>query len=87
MRGQSRDTPDEVEEILLEGFRRMSPGEKLQRVWDMNRALRALAAARIRARYGSEISGRELNLRLAALRLDRKTMIAAFGWDPEQHRD
>ena len=85
MPSQPRDTPAEIEEILLEGFRRMGPLEKLQRVWEMNRAVRTLAAARIRGQYGPEISKRELNLRLAALRFDRKTMINVFGWDPEEH--
>jgi hypothetical protein len=38
---------------------------------------------RIQARYGPDLSERELRLRLAALWLDRETMIDAFGWDPE----
>ncbi len=42
----------------------------------------SLSAGRIRAQYGPDISERELKLRLAALRLDRQTMIDAFGWDP-----
>lgn len=62
----------------------MSPGEKLRRVLELNRLVEAMAAARIRSQYGADISERELRLRLAALRLDRKTMIKAFGWDPEE---
>jgi hypothetical protein len=42
-----------------------------------------LAAARIKARYGPDLSERELRLRLAALWIDRETMVRAFGWDPE----
>jgi len=38
---------------------------------------------RIQARYGPDLTERELRLRLAALWLDRETMIEAFGWDPE----
>lgn len=83
MKTQSSDTPPEVEEILLEGYRRMSPREKLERVMDLNRAAREMAAARIRAQYGPDLSDRELRLRLAALWLDRETMVRAFGWDPE----
>ncbi len=83
MRTQSRDTPPEIEEILLEGFRRMEPWEKLQRVGELRQMAESLAAARIRSQYGPELSERELRLRLAALRLDRRTMIEAFGWDPE----
>ena len=83
MRTLSPDTPPEIEEILLEGYRRMTPQQKLARVMDLNRAVQEMAAARIRADYGPGLSERELHLRLAALWLDRETMIRAFGWDPE----
>ena len=83
MKTQSRDTPPEIEEILLEGYRRMAPWEKLRQVFELNRMAQQMAAMRIQARYGPDLSERELRLRLAALWLDRETMIAAFGWDPE----
>ena len=83
MRTLSPDTPPEVEEILLEGYRRMTPQQKLARVMDLNRAVQEMASARIRAEYGPSLPERELRLRLAALWLDRETMIRAFGWDPE----
>jgi hypothetical protein len=51
----------------------------------MNRALDQLARARLRTQYGDDLSERELRLRLAALRLDRELMVAAFGWDPRVH--
>ena len=83
MKTQSPDTPLEVEEILLEGYRQMTPQQKLRRVGELQQMAERLAAGRIRAQYGSDISERELRLRLAALRIDRQTMIDAFGWDPE----
>ena len=83
MRPMSRDTPADVERILIEGYRRMTPSEKLQRVAELNRLAEAMATARIRRQYGPDISERELRLRLAALRLDRETMIEVFDWDPE----
>ncbi len=36
MRTQSPDTPPEIEEILLDRYRRMSPLEKLLRVFELN---------------------------------------------------
>jgi hypothetical protein len=84
MKPMSLDTPPEVEEILIQGFRRMSPQEKLRRVLELNELVERLAEARIRARYGPDLSERELLLRLAALRLDRQTMIEVCGWDPEE---
>ena len=77
------DTPPEVRKVLLEGYRRMSPQEKMRRVLDLNRTVEAMAAARLRRQYGPDLSERELQLRLAALRLDRGTMVEVFGWDPE----
>jgi hypothetical protein len=77
------DTPPEIEEILLEGYRRMTPAERLLRALDMSKAVQQLALARIRAQYGPNLSEREERLRLAALWIDRETMIRAFGWDPE----
>lgn len=45
----------------------------------------SLALARIRKRYGPDLSEREERLRLASLYLPRETMIEAFGWDPDVH--
>ncbi|MCP4572178.1 MAG: hypothetical protein GY838_07460 [bacterium] len=84
MRALALDTPPDIEEIVLEGYRRMTPFQKLRRVVELGAAVEAMAAARIRARYGPEISPRELRLRLAALQLDRQTMVEVFDWDPEE---
>jgi hypothetical protein len=80
---QARDTRPEIEEVLIEGYRRMPSAEKLRRVDDLNHAVEQMAAARIRRQYGPDLSERELRLRLAALRTARRTMIEAFDWDPE----
>ncbi len=83
MKTSVSDTSPAAERVLLEGYRRMSPREKLQRVVALNRTLEQLARARIRAQYGEHLTERELRLRLGALRLDRATMVRGFGWDPE----
>jgi hypothetical protein len=77
------DTAPEVEERLILAFRGMQPRDKLARVLDLNRACEEMAAARLRQQYGPTLSPRELALRLASLHLDRRSMIEAFGWDPE----
>lgn len=76
------DTPLEVERILVDAYRRMSPQEKFQRIRELNLATQAMAAERIRRQYGRDIPEQELLLRLASLRLERETMIRVFGWDP-----
>lgn len=83
MKPLSPDTPAEIEQRLVEEYRRMSPGQRLMMALEMNRAVELLAAARIKAQYGPDLPERELRLRLAALRLDRDTMVRVFGWDPE----
>ncbi len=85
MRSTPSDTSPAAERILIEGYRRMSAQQKLERVIDLNRTLEQLATARIRAQYGPELPERELRLRLAALRLDRRVMVEVFGWDPQVH--
>ena len=83
MKTQSLDTPPEIEEMMLERYRRMSPLDRLRQVFELNYAVQAMAAARLQAQYGPDLSERELRLRLAALWLDRETMIEVYGWDPE----
>lgn len=77
------DTSPDAQRFLTEGYRRMSPAEKLERVFSLNRALEELQRARIAAEYG-EMSEREMRLRLASLRLGRETMMKVFDWDPEE---
>jgi hypothetical protein len=82
MKSGASDTPPPIERLLIEGYRRMAPAEKLERVVALNRAVDQLARARIRAQYGEDLTERELRLRLAALRLDRRVMVEVFEWDP-----
>jgi hypothetical protein len=77
------DTHPEIEKILIEGYRRMSPQEKIKRVCESTIAIQQMALARIRKQYG-DIPEREQRLRLASLWLDRETMIKVFNWDPHK---
>ena len=81
--GPLSDTSPDAERFLIEGYRRMSPSDKLARVFSLNRMIEQLQRARITADYG-EMSEREMRLRLASLRLGRETMVKVFGWDPEE---
>src|SRR5688572_12756984 len=78
-----RDTPRNVAQILIERYREMTPAERIARVMALNESARRMATARILATYGPGMPARELQLRLASLWIDRRTMILAFGWDPE----
>ena len=70
--------------MIVSGYRAMSPAEKLDKVCELIRASEQLAEARLRATYGDQIDQRELLLRLASLRLDRRALLEAFGWDVER---
>jgi len=72
------DTPPEIQKILIEGYRRMTPAQKIKRVSELTLAIQQLALSRIQQQYGN-ISEREQKLRLASLWLDRKTMVDVFG--------
>ena len=74
------DTHPAVEQILVQGYRGMSPAEKLQRVRAMTAAVEALALADIRRRH-PEAGVREQALRLASRWIEPDLMLRAFGWD------
>ena len=80
-RTQSADTDFAVERLLFDAYRRMPSWEKASRMSETVQALELLALAGIAQRHPAATE-RESRLRLAALRLDRDTMIRAFGWDP-----
>jgi hypothetical protein len=82
-RTQSRDTSAEIEARQIAVWRSMSAAEKLALVSELTAAAEELARAGIRARH-PDADEREIALRLAALRLDRETMVRLFGWDPVQ---
>ena len=77
------DTPPAIKKLLIEGYRQMTPQQKLRCVGEMTKAVQQMALARIRKQYGN-ISERERRLRLAALWLDRDIMIRVFNWDPRK---
>jgi RNA:NAD 2'-phosphotransferase (TPT1/KptA family) len=76
------DNDPEALRVQIAGYRRMTPAAKLECVASMNRMVFAMRSARLRAKYGPDLSERELRLREAALRLPRETMRVVFGWDP-----
>ena len=77
------DTSPQIHKIMIQGYRQMSPSQKLARVQELTQTVQQLALARIRQQYGA-ISEREQRLRLAALWLDRDTMQRVFQWDPQE---
>ena len=83
MKPKLNDTPSRIQNVLIAGYRRMTPQQKLQRVNELNKAIQQLALVRIKEQYGN-IPEREQRLRLAALWLDREMMVRVFNWDPQK---
>jgi hypothetical protein len=63
-RPRSRDPRPEIEALIIEAYRCMSPSEKLQRVAELNRMRDELLLVGIRSRYPG-IGDGEARLRLA----------------------
>lgn len=77
MNPTKNDTSPEIQKILIDGYSKMTPAEKIKRMTELSKAVQQLALARIKTQYG-DIPEREQMLRLAALRLDRETMIRVY---------
>ena len=80
-RSQSEDTSPDIDRRLFDAYRGMPSWEKARRVDEDSLALEELARLGIRQRH-PDAGDEEIRLRVAALRLDRDTMMRAFGWDP-----
>ena len=79
-----RDTDPRALEVFLDLQRKMPAAEKLQLTLQMMAMLSSLAESGVRSMY-PQADEREIFLRTAARRLDRDTMIRAYGWDPKAH--
>ena len=82
MKPHSPDTHPDIERILIEHYRRMTPAEKFRRIESLNAALETLARADI-ARRHPNADEREIRLRIASRRLPAALMVKAFDWNPE----
>src|SRR5580700_10122367 len=73
----------ELERILLEALRKMTPSEKIKKVNDMVAAMHILAMSDVRSRH-PEADERECLLRVASRRVPADLMLKAFGWDVKE---
>jgi hypothetical protein len=83
MKTQSPDTDTEIEKRLIEGLRRMSAAEKLQRVAEVWEAMEILALADIRGRH-PQADAWERRVCIASRRVPPELLKKAFGWDVEE---
>ncbi|MHC5063135.1 MAG: hypothetical protein ACYTG5_04070 [Planctomycetota bacterium] len=79
---QARDTREAIDRQVFEGFRAMTPLQKLELASQASKALHRLSVAGLRMRY-PEASEEELFRRAGALRLGRELTLLAFGPEAE----
>jgi len=77
------DTSPEGRRFMIEAYRRMTPTQKLGRVFDLYEFAMGLARADVRRRY-PDADDREVRLRAASRFIDPDLMRKAFGWDPRE---
>jgi len=77
------DTDKKVQALLIEGYKRMSEAERLQKVCELNLLLVKLMEAEVRQRYPNA-DEREIRLRVASRWLPPELMQKAFGWNPKE---
>ena len=82
MKTQSPDTSLEAERFLIGQLRKMPAWKKARQAAELTRSCQMMALSGIRRRYPAA-SEKECELRLAALWLDRETMVKVFNWDPD----
>jgi hypothetical protein len=79
----TNDTHPKIEALLIEGYRRMSPSQKLERVRALTRAVQELALLDVRRRHPNA-DAREQALRVASRWIEPDLMARAFGWDTRE---
>lgn len=77
-----RDTHPVIETLVVDGYRKMTPAQKLAIVDELTIAVQRLALNDIRRRHPLA-DEYEQKLRLASRWLDSATMRRVFGWDPD----
>ena len=82
--GWYEDTDPKALEVFVELHRRMTPGERTAKIFELAAFQENLQRASIREMY-PDADEREIFLRVAARRLDRETMMKVYGWDPDLH--
>jgi len=76
------DTEPKIQKVLIEGYRKMSPQQKMLRVSELTKSIQQLALARVQKQH-RDSTEREQRLRLASLWLDHQTIVEVFDWNPE----
>jgi hypothetical protein len=78
------DTDPQVQQLIWQRLREMSPSEKAEMTVRLTNDCLALAAAGIRQRHPGA-DDHEMRMRIGVLRVGPELMLQAFGWDDGEH--
>jgi len=78
----ANDTHPSIEQFQIEGYRKMTPAQKLALVSRLTAAVHQLALVDIRRRHPNA-GEREQRLRLVSRWIDAATMRRLLDWDPD----
>lgn len=78
--GVPNDTHPKIEALLIEGYRKMTPSQKIAQVRALTRTVQQLALLDVRRRHPNA-DEREQMLRVASRWIEPELMLRAFGWD------
>jgi hypothetical protein len=78
------DTDPKALALFIDLHRKMTPGERVARVFETAAFQEGLQRSSVRSMY-PDAGERDVFLRVAARRLDRETMLRVYGWDPILH--
>jgi hypothetical protein len=74
------DTHPKIEKMLIEGYRKMSSQEKMQRICQLNQFAYNLVLSSVKEKYPNA-SEHEIKMRVASRSISPELMLKAFGWD------
>ncbi|MBI4910350.1 MAG: hypothetical protein HY820_42425 [Acidobacteria bacterium] len=78
------DTDPKALAVYIELHRRLTPQQRLARMFELCDMQQAMQEANVRANY-PDASDREVFLRVATRRLGRELMMKVYDWDPDLH--
>jgi hypothetical protein len=85
-RPQARDTNAAVDRLVFDGFRRMTPAQRLELAAAAFRSVEQLSIAGLRLRH-PDLDDEQLRRRAGARRLGRELTLRAFGQEAEAWLD
>ena len=77
------DTHPDIERLMIEGMRKMTPAQKLRAIGSMGRFMKTAAFAEVRSRY-PHATEHECWMRVISRSIPADLMLKAYAWDVKE---